>query len=56
MDELLSPIHPGEVLLKDFMKPFGLSQSRLAIEAAEACNRKGEASVKTRRVIPRFAL
>ena len=30
MDELLSPIHPGEVLLEDFLKPLGLSQYRLA--------------------------
>ena len=26
----LSPIHPGEVLLDDFMKPLGLTQYRLA--------------------------
>ncbi len=30
MVEILSPIHPGEVLLEDFMKPLGLSQYRLA--------------------------
>ena len=30
MDKTLSPIHPGEVLLEDFMKPLGLSQYRLA--------------------------
>ncbi|MDK1029409.1 MAG: HigA family addiction module antitoxin [Anaerolineae bacterium] len=30
MDKTLSPIHPGEILLKDFMKPLGLSQYRLA--------------------------
>jgi len=30
MDELLAPIHPGEVLWEDFMKPLGLSQYRLA--------------------------
>src|SRR3990172_7052200 len=30
MDEILSPIHPGEVLLEDFMKPLGLSQYRVA--------------------------
>jgi len=30
MNNLLSPIHPGEVLLEDFMKPLGLSQYRLA--------------------------
>jgi addiction module HigA family antidote len=30
MDKNLSPIHPGEVLLEDFMKPLGLTQYRLA--------------------------
>jgi addiction module HigA family antidote len=30
MDEKLSPIHPGEVLLEDFMKPLGITQYRLA--------------------------
>ena len=28
--ERLDPVHPGEVLLEDFMKPFGLSQYRVA--------------------------
>ena len=28
--ETLPPIHPGEVLLEDFMKPLGLSQYRVA--------------------------
>lgn len=32
MDKNLSPIHPGEVLLEDFMKPLGLTQYRLARE------------------------
>ena len=30
MDKMLSPIHPGEVLLEDFMKPLALTQYRLA--------------------------
>ena len=30
MDNALSPIHPGEILLEDFMKPLGLTQYRLA--------------------------
>ena len=30
MDITLSPIHPGEVLLEDFIKPLGLTQYRLA--------------------------
>lgn len=28
--EKLAPIHPGEVLLADFLQPLGLSQYRLA--------------------------
>jgi addiction module HigA family antidote len=27
----LSPVHPGEVLLEDFLKPMKLSQNRLAL-------------------------
>ncbi len=30
MDKKLSPIHPGEILEEDFMKPLGLTQYRLA--------------------------
>jgi addiction module HigA family antidote len=30
MDKTLSPIHPGEVLLEDFMKPLELTQYQLA--------------------------
>jgi addiction module HigA family antidote len=30
MEERLPPVHPGEVLFEDFMKPLGLSQYRLA--------------------------
>ena len=30
----LDPIHPGEVLLEDFMKPMGISINRLAREIA----------------------
>jgi len=28
--KLLDPIHPGEILLEDFMKPLGISINRLA--------------------------
>ncbi len=30
MVEKLAPIHPGEVLLEEFLKPLGLSRNRLA--------------------------
>ena len=29
--ELLAPVHPGEVLFEDFLKPMELSQNRLAL-------------------------
>src|SRR5262245_28487163 len=32
--ERLSPVHPGEVLWEDFMKPLGLSQYRVAKDIA----------------------
>ena len=28
----MAPVHPGEILLEDFMKPLGLTQYRLAKE------------------------
>ncbi len=31
-EELLPPIHPGEILSEDLMKPLGLSQNKLAEE------------------------
>ncbi len=30
MTKKLPPVHPGEILLEDFLKPLGLSQYRLA--------------------------
>jgi addiction module HigA family antidote len=30
MTKTLPPVHPGEVLLEDFMKPLGLTQYRVA--------------------------
>ena|ERR1700690_1503263 len=32
--KLLEPIHPGEILLEDFMKPMGISINRLARDIA----------------------
>jgi antitoxin HigA-1 len=31
-DEKMAPVHPGEILLEDFMKPLGITQYRLAKE------------------------
>ena len=42
MVERLNPIHPGEVLLEEFIKPFNLSQNRLAIEIGVDARRVNE--------------
>ncbi len=34
--KLLDPVHPGEILLEDFMKPLGLSQYRVAKDVGVA--------------------
>lgn len=39
MTTKLAPIHPGEILLEDFMKPLGLSANRLALELHVPANR-----------------
>lgn len=31
-EQKLKPVHPGEVLLEEFLKPMGLSQNRLALD------------------------
>ncbi|MDZ4159387.1 MAG: HigA family addiction module antitoxin [Anaerolineaceae bacterium] len=61
MDETLSPIHPGEVLLEDFMKPLGLSQYRLAqdigvtpIRISQIVNRQRSITVDTAMRLARY--
>jgi addiction module HigA family antidote len=35
MTKKLSPVHPGEVLMEEFLKPMSLSQNRLALSIGE---------------------
>ncbi|QTG75178.1 HigA family addiction module antitoxin [Trueperella pecoris] len=30
-DDLIEPIHPGEILMEDFLEGFGISQNKLAL-------------------------
>jgi addiction module HigA family antidote len=32
MAKKLKPVHPGEILLEEFMKPLGLSMNRMALD------------------------
>jgi addiction module HigA family antidote len=61
MEEILPPVHPGEVLLEDFMKPLGLSQYRLAkdigvsaIRISQIVNGKRSVTVDTAMRLARY--
>jgi len=42
MSNKLHPVHPGEVLLEEFLKPMNLSQNRLAIHIGVDARRINE--------------
>jgi addiction module HigA family antidote len=42
VDVRLETVHPGEVLLEEFLKPMGLSQNRLAIDIGVDARRINE--------------
>ncbi len=52
----LAPIHPGEVLLEEFLKPMGLSQNRLAIDIRVPARRINEIVLGKRRITVDTAL
>ncbi len=52
----LPPIHPGEILLEEFLKPFGLSQYRLAKDISVPPRRINEIVHGTRAVSADTAL
>ena len=54
-DKLL-PVHPGEALGEEFLKPMGLSQNRLAIEIGVDARRINEIVLGTRSVTADTAL
>ena len=56
MTDKLSPIHPGEVLLEEFIKPMNLSQNRLAINIGVDARRINEIVLDKRSVTADTAL
>ena len=61
MDDIQPPIHPGEILLEDFMKPLGLSQYSLAkdigvtpIRISQIVNGKRSITVDTAMRLARY--
>lgn len=56
MLEKLAPVHPGEVLLEEFLKPLSLSQNQLARGLSVPARRINEIILKKRAVTADTAL
>ena len=55
-DKLMAPVHPGEILREDFMKPLGLSVNKLALELHVPATRIGEIVHERRRITAETAM
>ena len=56
MSNKLSPVHPGELLLEEFIKPMALSQNRLAIDIGVDARRINEIVLGKRAITADTAL
>jgi len=56
IEELLPPIHPGEILLEEFLKPMDISQYRLAKDISVPPRRINEIIHGLRSITPDTAL
>ncbi len=54
--ERIPNIHPGEILLEEFLRPLGISRHRLAMEISVPANRIGEIVRGKRRISADTAL
>ncbi len=52
----LAPVHPGEILQKEFLAPMGLSQNRLALALRVPARRINEIVLGKRRITADTAL
>jgi addiction module HigA family antidote len=55
-EEKLHPVHPGEVLSEEFLKPLGLSQNRVALDTGVPPRRINEIVLEKRRITADTAL
>ena len=56
MRRKLKPVHPGEILLEEFMKPLGLSINKLALDVRVPINRIADIVHQRRGITPDTAL
>ncbi len=52
----LKPVHPGEVLLEEFLKPMALTQNRLALDIGVSSRRINEIVARKRSITADTAL
>ena len=52
----LEPVHPGEVLTEEFLKPMSLSQNRLALAVGVSPRRINEIALRKRAITADTAL
>lgn len=55
-EDRLLPVHPGEVLAEEFLKPMGLSQNQLALSIGVYARRVNEIVLGKRRITADTAL
>jgi len=55
-EKKLPPIHPGEILLEEFLKPMNLSQNRLALDIGVPARRINEIVLGKRSITADTAL
>ena len=56
MKTKLHPVHPGEILLEEFLKPMGISQNKLALNIGVPARRINEIVLRKRAVSADTAL
>jgi len=56
LNKKIAPIHPGEILFEEFLKPMGISQNRLAIDIRVPARRINEIVLQKRRISTDTAL
>jgi addiction module HigA family antidote len=56
MEKKMAPVHPGEILLEEFLKPMGISQNHLAIRIRVPARRINEIALGKRRITADTAL
>jgi len=56
MNKKLKPVHPGEMLREEYMKPYGLSMNKLAMDLRVPTTRIAEIARERRGITPDTAL